>query len=139
MKHLLLGFLLLISTPLIKANELINNTKTNSTIIPLKNGITLASTNINEKPHTIAVIHDFGGLIAGIDLTKMLNQPGSPIQLYQQFGYDTLATLIAQASPLYHVKLTYNDLLSPAGTGFHHIALGLNYRKHADEVGAEYQ
>jgi 2-keto-4-pentenoate hydratase/2-oxohepta-3-ene-1,7-dioic acid hydratase in catechol pathway len=111
----------------------------NNTIIALQQGLTLAHVIIDDQAHTVAVTHDNNGHIEGFDLTTILKKTGTPLSLYREFGYQKIRGLIEQADKKHYVTFNYDQLLSPAGEGSHHLALGLNYRKHADEVGKAQQ
>lgn len=105
-------------------------------ILPADKGTTLAQTTINGNVHTLLVIAEKGENIEAIDLSNLYQSTKDMIGIYHDVGYQGLVTLSlanTAAAQLYPIS----DLLSPAGTHSHHVAAGLNYRKHADEVDSE--
>lgn len=108
-------------------------------ILPIEQGLTLAEINNHEGAQTIAVIEDNGQTIKGINLSQDFKSAKPPIEFYTEYGYDKIARHISQATKNDLQRYSYPQLLSPAGTGALHYAAGLNYSKHATEVGQEDQ
>jgi len=125
MKTIILLTLLMIN-PVIKANEIISPSK----------GITLAVIQNSRQVHALLVLADTGDHIKAIDISKHFGVTGGIIEQYQKVGYEKLRQLAIEQNgkvTSYSIK----QLLSPAGEGAHHLALGLNYAKHAKEVNDE--
>lgn len=110
-----------------------------NTIITINEGLTLAQINEQDRLKTLAVIEDNGRIVKAIHLSKLTGVTGGIVETYQKLGYDAIADIIDhnKASPL--EPYPYEQLVSPAGTGLHHIALGFNYADHADEIEQEHQ
>ena len=107
----------------------------NNPVIPLEHGLTLAHVLVNGEDHTIAVTSDKNGSVSGVNLTRRFNLPATPISMFNKLGFESIAAAINETQREQLETFDYAQLLSPAGKGQHHIALGLNYTKHADEVG----
>lgn len=103
-------------------------------IMPLDSGLTLAELSTDEGPRTIAVVKDEGTRIIGIDINTLLGHTGGPVQSYQLLGYEVISEAIAKAPEASKIPYDYQSLASPAGRFSHHVALGFNYGRHADEV-----
>jgi 2-keto-4-pentenoate hydratase/2-oxohepta-3-ene-1,7-dioic acid hydratase in catechol pathway len=105
-----------------------------NSILPLDSGLTLAELITDEGSRTIAVVKDEGTRIIGIDINTVLGHRGGPVQSYQLLGYEGISAAIAKAPEASKMPYDYQRLASPAGRFGHHIALGFNYGRHADEV-----
>jgi len=95
--------------------------------------VTLAQVMRNNKLHTLLVLADNGSAIDAIDLSLLFNTNADMLDIYHKIGFDKLVKLSLENNSIYQ-SYPLEDLLSPAGKNSHHIAVGLNYRKHADEV-----
>lgn len=128
MKQIILVCLLMVTASANAAN-----------LLPQEQGLTIAHIKADEKIQLVAVIEDSGQNIQGINLTEVSGIEGNIAVLFASLGYNGLEKLIAahQNQPL--TTYAYSTLLSPAGEADHHIALGLNYTEHADEVESSIQ
>lgn len=106
-------------------------------ILPLDKGLTLATIEVQAGSQTIAVIEDNGQAIKGINLGQHFKSTVSPIELYAEQGYENIVQSIRGIKQHNLQEYSYQQLLSPAGTSTLHYAAGLNYSKHASEVGEE--
>jgi len=90
------------------------------------------------KKRVIAVRQYRDGIVEGIDLSALLNREvDDPIQLFLAEGYDTLSKVIAGAASNCQIKVPLDKLILPVDLKDHHIATGMNFRKHADETTVE--
>ncbi|WP_179957706.1 fumarylacetoacetate hydrolase family protein [Exilibacterium tricleocarpae] len=106
-------------------------------IIDLNEGLTLAQIENGGQLNTLAVVEDEGRAIKGINLSEVTDVAGDIVSTYQRLGYEKIADIVLANRASLTNRYPYSQLLSPAGTGRHHIALGLNYPEHADEVEAD--
>jgi len=105
-------------------------------ILPTSEGITLAQTMVNNNRHTLLVLADNNTVIEAIDLSALFKTKANMITIFNTFGFERLAK-ISLKNGIKAQSYSIDSLLSPAGTNNHHVASGLNYRKHADEVDSE--
>lgn len=120
------------------------NTKTGSktfinTIIDVSEGLTLAQINEQGRLNTLAVIEDNDRIIKAINLSKLTDITGGIVETYQKLGYKEIVGVIDSNKDVSLEQYPYEQLVSPAGSGLHHIALGFNYADHADEIEQEHQ
>ena len=108
-------------------------------IIDISEGLTLAQIENGGQLNTLAVVADEQGAIKGINLSDITGVTGDIVFTYQRLGYKGIADTVLDNKASVVRRYPYSQLLSPAGTGRHHIALGLNYPEHADEVEADRQ
>ncbi|NVK54150.1 MAG: fumarylacetoacetate hydrolase family protein [Alteromonadaceae bacterium] len=106
-------------------------------ILPLSQGLTLAHVEVNGKPHTILVTDDRGNEISGYDISAALTLYSDPLATFRHLGFDEINDILNDIPKERLTTYPYEKLLSPAGTGTHHIALGLNYAEHAAEVNEQ--
>jgi 2-keto-4-pentenoate hydratase/2-oxohepta-3-ene-1,7-dioic acid hydratase in catechol pathway len=107
-------------------------------ILPISQGITLAQIKIENNVETLLVVADNGTNIDAINLSKLFNSNKDMISLYQEIGFNRFVNIpSAHANKVQRYLI--DKLLSPAGKNSHHVALGLNYQKHANEVNAKQQ
>lgn len=107
-------------------------------ILPISQGITLAQIESDNKVETLLVVADNGTNIDAINLSRLFNSNKDMISLYQEIGFNRLVK-ISSAHTNKIQRYLIDKLLSPAGRSSHHVALGLNYQKHANEVNAKQQ
>jgi 2-keto-4-pentenoate hydratase/2-oxohepta-3-ene-1,7-dioic acid hydratase in catechol pathway len=105
-------------------------------ILPINKGVTLAQTMIKNKVHTLLVLDDNGDFINAIDLNVLFKTDADIISLYHTIGFNKLVSVSLQNN-IKAQSYAINSLLSPAGNNKHHVASGLNYRKHANEVDSK--
>jgi len=107
-------------------------------ILPISQGITLAQIETYNKVETLLVVADNGTNIDAINLSRLFNSNKDMISLYQEIGFNRFVN-IPSAHTNKIQRYLIDKLLSPAGRSSHHVALGLNYQKHANEVNAKQQ
>lgn len=105
-------------------------------VLPLSEGLTLAQIQKKET-QVLVVLRDQLEQIDAINISQLTSVNGSIIEVYNKLGAKKIIELVNQYSKGEVTRYHYSELLSPAGKGKHHIALGLNYKKHADEVRTE--
>ncbi len=103
-------------------------------LIDLREGITLAHINSGRHIHTLAIISDNNRQVKALNLSELSNTTGDIVSTYQRLGYDKIAHFIENHTSEQLEIYDYSNLLSPAGDGQHHIAMGLNYKAHTEEV-----
>ncbi len=106
-------------------------------ILPANKGITLAQAMINNSRHSLLVLADNNSVISAIDLSTRYKTNADMISVYHAIGYDRLVELSTKNN-VKTISLPIDKLLSPAGSDSHHVAAGLNYGKHADEVDSKH-
>lgn len=108
-----------------------------SEIVSLDKGLTLAETGSSDL-HTLLIVADNEGSVSALDISEITGVEGGIVKIFQVLGYEGIVNAAASAKQndikLYH----YSTLLSPAGKGTHHIAVGFNYPEHADEIKQEH-
>ena len=105
----------------------------------LKDGLTLAVVRNNGTFNTVAVVEDNERSILAVNISEMTGTVGDIPETYQALGYKKIAALISGINASHLSIFSYDELLSPAGTGGRHIGLGFNYPEHADEIEAQRQ
>ncbi|QBG35442.1 fumarylacetoacetate hydrolase family protein [Litorilituus sediminis] len=106
------------------------------TLLPANKGITLAMTEQNDQLLVLLVVKNHGDNIDAINLSEKFALTGDVVAVYQKLGYEKIQSIALnnrQKTQSYPIA----NLLSPAGNHPAHIAAGLNYHKHADEVEAK--
>ena len=106
------------------------------TLLPANKGITLAMTEQNDQLLVLIVTKDNGDKIDAINLSEKFSLTGDAIEVYHMLGYEKIQSVALNSQQKTQSYLKAN-LLSPAGNHTTHIAAGLNYNKHADEVDAK--
>ena len=106
-------------------------------ILPLSDGLTLAQISENGQPQTLAVTRDSGREVEAINISRLSGVDGDLVQVYASLGYERISSLLATSHDVQTYR--YSQLLSPAGSAEHHIALGFNYAEHAGEIEEEEQ
>lgn len=106
-------------------------------IIGLQDGLTLALVRDKGQLNTLAVVEDNGESVKAVNLSRITGIVGDIPALYQGIGYSNIVSIVMENQATSTAEYSYSELLSPAGSGDHHIGLGLNYAKHAGEVKAE--
>lgn len=114
-------------------------THASNQIIPVSEGLTLGHIQIEGEDHTLAITQQRGGYVEGVDVSALSGQLLPPIALYQQLGYRRIRLMVENATLSQLRQYQSDALLSPAGSGSHHLAMGLNYALHADEVDASHE
>lgn len=106
------------------------------TIAPTAEAITFARYKKENSTHVILVSSYQNNIVTGIDLTEAFaNQSSDPIELFLAVGYDSIANMhyLAQQT----VSVSDEDLILPADLIDHHIAAGVNFPEHADEISVQ--
>lgn len=107
-------------------------------ILDISEGLTLAQVIEDGTVHVLAVTADNGENIQAVDISKYSGIYGAVPSVFQQLGYTKIQDIVATQKNHALATYSYDSLMSPAGTDMHHIALGLNYNEHAEEVDAEH-
>ena len=107
-------------------------------IAPLDQALTFARAPIGDTVHLIAVLAYDDTTITGVDLSNVLtDSPTDPIDVFNAHGYESLQTIIENASPDSHVTVATTELEIPATLTDAHIAAGTNFADHAEEATVE--
>lgn len=107
-------------------------------ILPLDEGLTLAEVR-SDGLDTIVVLRDHGDRISAINVTEVTGVEGGIADTFHRQGFEGIRRIAETAPPNKVRTYRLDQLLSPAGNGEHHIALGFNYPEHADEIEEEHE
>ncbi len=107
-------------------------------ILPLDQGITLARTMVDGRPHVLAVVRDDGETVTAVDLSVALAiYPSQPLDLFAGTSLRELVELVGDAVGSGKAfDLVKPDLIRPMDTRGQHVATAVNYPAHAVEAGA---
>ena len=107
-------------------------------ILPLDQGLTLARTMVDGRPHVLAVVRDDGETVTAVDLSAALaTYPSQPLDLFGGTSPADLARLAGDAvSGGRAFDLAKSRLIAPMDTQGQHVATAVNYPAHAVEAGA---
>jgi len=98
-------------------------------LAPLEAALTFARTT---DGRILAVTRYQSGVVTGVELTALAATPSDdPIDLYNRLGREALEAVIRTGSPLAEVPV--ESLGPPVNLTSCHIAVGTNYRDHAEE------
>ncbi len=98
-------------------------------LAPLEAALTFARTT---DGRILGVTRYQAGVVTGVELTALAVTPSEdPIDLYNRLGHEALAAVIRTGSPLTEVPA--DSLDRPVNLTSSHIAVGTNYREHAEE------
>lgn len=104
------------------------------TIAPLDEALTFAVSGAGDKSRLIAVTRYEKGVVEGVDLTA--DAAGAdPIALLNRAGYDALKATIESRGA--RVAVDAASLTAPVALGDAHVAVGTNYRAHAEEANVK--
>ena len=103
-------------------------------IAPLDEALTFAATGEGAARRVLAVTSYRDGVVEAVDLGSE-EVAGDAVDRLGAEGYDALRTRIATAST--RVVVNAADLVTPVRLAAHHIAVGTNYRAHAEEANVE--
>jgi len=110
-----------------------NNTNPAQAIKKPEEALTLSRFIKNGQVHTLAVLHDNGQMVTGVDLSAELNKyERNSFDVLKNLTFDQAVKIINKSSKITAVK--YADLL-PSVEGHEHIAIGINYAEHGKETG----
>lgn len=103
-------------------------------IAPLDEAITFSQLGEGGEARLLAVFAHDGKTVEAADITA-LAEGGDAIDLVNRLGYEALAARIASIS----ARMTYDAtrLAAPVRLNAAHIAVGTNYRAHAEEASVE--
>ncbi len=105
-------------------------------IAPLDEALTFARSGDGESARLIAVKGYTNGRVTGADITNLLVGPREDaIDLFNRLGYDALRTAIEAAAT--SIEVGREKLGMPVRLRSEHIAVGTNYREHAEESTVE--
>lgn len=107
-------------------------------ILPLDQGITLARTMVDGRPHILAVVRDDGETVTAVDLSVALAiYPSQPLDLFAGTSLRELVELVGDAVGSGKAfDLVKPNLIRPMDTRGQHVATAVNYPAHAVEAGA---
>lgn len=98
--------------------------------------LTFARYEREGQMHVVLVTTYRDGNLEGLDLNDVLQtEQSDPIALFNQYGYDRLAGLLAEEEA--RVRLLADRLTVPLEPMQGHIALGTNFPEHGEEVAVE--
>ncbi len=106
-------------------------------IIDIDHGLTLARINHGKTVQILAVLEDNGTAITALNISELSGVNADIPYLYRKLEYEGIKNVILKNRTSRARQYLYSELLSPAGKGQHHVALGFNYADHAKEEGAE--
>lgn len=107
-------------------------------ILAIDRGLTLAEISTG-RVNTLLVLEDHDSTVSAINLSETTGVAGGIVETFQRLGFEGIEQAAATAQPSEIRQYRHDELLSPAGDGGHHIALGFNYREHADEIEEEHE
>jgi len=103
------------------------------TIAPRSKALSFARLKLDNR--TIAVNDYQEGIVSGVSLDTIMQPGEDAIALLNRLGYDAVEAFADYASNIIHVD--EGDLDIPVQLGNKHIAVGTNYREHAQEAEIE--
>ncbi|MBY0423320.1 MAG: fumarylacetoacetate hydrolase family protein [Parvularculaceae bacterium] len=103
-------------------------------VAPFEEALTFAVSVDGAEKRLIAVTRYDKGVVEGVDLTQDA-QGGDAIDLVNRTGYDALRAAIESRSA--RVTVAAASLAAPARLGDAHVAVGANYRAHAEEANVK--
>jgi 2,4-didehydro-3-deoxy-L-rhamnonate hydrolase len=102
----------------------------NVAIAAREEALTFARYVQGDTPRLLLVNKFSDGKVSGIDLQQQFpDNPADPIALFNQVGYEALRDLAGTV-----VSVDVTDLLLPFSGTDNQVAVGINYRTHADET-----
>ena len=106
--------------------------------LPLDQGLTLARTMVDGRPHVLAVVRDDGETVTAVDLSAALaTYPSQPLDLFAGTSLADMAKLVGDVvSSGKAFDLAKSALITPIDTQGQHVATAVNYPAHAVEAGA---
>ena len=104
-------------------------------IAPREQALTFARISSQNQFTTLGVVHYENGQLRAVDLNDALNAPSlDPISLFNSFGYEAIKSAIDESSATKILTVPADQLTLPANFLQTHIAVGTNYKAHAEET-----
>lgn len=103
-------------------------------ILPIDEALTFAQVNSDNTIKTVLVLKQDEARIEAVDVGAALAMPGQdPLAILRSKGVDAVRSLATRPGP--HRQFFSREAIRPSGgSALHHVAAGINYREHGQEV-----